>query len=329
MAMRRALNAPPFAALCKLGLLCLVEGAWDEAARHLEEAVAGAERFSYYEGYAWAQRVLAELDLMAARPAAAQARLLALLESPTKSELDHAFLLPMLAWASLQLGEASDADATASRASTRARAERNMLALAEALGVQALVAMEQERWADARHALDEGLALTRRIGYPYAEGRLLATWGRLHTRRGEREPARARLEGALAIFRRLGARRDAERTEHALLSLSGAPRPRSPAPAVTAVQWRQIHPLLPPPRRGRGRPRADDRAALEAILYKWRTGCAWNAIPTEFGDGVTAYRRLRHWQALGLWEPMERILGLTQRDPQSDDHTEPPAAPDG
>jgi hypothetical protein len=189
--------------------------------------------------------------------------------------------------------------------------------------------MRQGRWDEAAQGLEEGITLARAIPYPYAAGRLLHVYGELHLQTGEAGQARARLEAALAIFRRLGARRDAERIERALLSLSCAPGPRSPAPTVTAVQWRQIHALLPPPRRGRGRPRADDRAALEAILYKRRTGCAWNAIPTEFGDGVTAYRRLRHWQALGLWEPIGHILGHAQRDLQSDDHTGCPAAPDG
>jgi hypothetical protein len=67
--------------------------------------------------------------------------------------------------------------------------------------------------------LDEGLALAPTLPYPYGEARLLAVYGRLHAQQGQPEQARQRLEAALAIFRRLGARKDAERTEHQLAAL--------------------------------------------------------------------------------------------------------------
>jgi hypothetical protein len=44
--------------------------------------------------------------------------------------------------------------------------------------------------------------------------------GGLHAQAGQSEPARERLEAALAIFRRLGARKDIERTEQVLTTLS-------------------------------------------------------------------------------------------------------------
>jgi hypothetical protein len=56
--------------------------------------------------------------------------------------------------------------------------------------------------------------------YPYAEARLLQVYGSLRVERGEPEQARERLEAELAIFRRRGARKDIERTEHLLAALS-------------------------------------------------------------------------------------------------------------
>jgi transposase len=76
---------------------------------------------------------------------------------------------------------------------------------------------------------------------------------------------------------------------------------------VTDAQWRQIQPLLPPPA-GSGRPRADDRQTLDAILYKQGTGCGWGAVPAALGDGVTAHRRLRQLQAAGIWDRIRDIL---------------------
>jgi hypothetical protein len=43
--------------------------------------------------------------------------------------------------------------------------------------------------------------------------------GAMHVQKGEPEPARERLEAALAIFRRLGARKDAEWVEQAIADL--------------------------------------------------------------------------------------------------------------
>jgi tetratricopeptide (TPR) repeat protein/transcriptional regulator with XRE-family HTH domain len=208
--------------LCVLGLLCLVEGAWDDAARHLEEAAALAARFSIPGHYVWAQRLLAELELCAGRPAAARARLLPLLDGRQEYEEDAAFMLPSLALASLHLGDTAAAATTASRAVGRARAERILIALPEALRVAALVAAEQERWDEAAAALAEGLALTKGFRYPYAEARLRATSGLLAMRKQAPEQAQECLEAALTIFRRLGARKDGQQTEQALATLQAA-----------------------------------------------------------------------------------------------------------
>jgi hypothetical protein len=55
--------------------------------------------------------------------------------------------------------------------------------------------------------------------YPYAEARLLHIYGLLHRQRGDLEAARQWLGAALAIFRQLGAHKDAELTEQLLTML--------------------------------------------------------------------------------------------------------------
>ncbi len=49
-------------------------------------------------------------------------------------------------------------------------------------------------------------------------------------------------------------------------------------------------------------PRADDRRTLEAILFVLNTGCRWRDLPRAYDSPVTAWRRLRRWQAEGVWE---------------------------
>jgi hypothetical protein len=186
--------------------------------------------------------------------------------------------------------------------------------LVEALRVQALIALRRERWDEAASSLAEGLALARDMPYPHAEARLLQASERLHILRGEPEAARERLEAARATFAQLGARRDTERAAQALAALSQKHVAGEHGP--TDAQWAQIEALLPPRRRGWGRPRADDRRTLEAILYVQRTGCAWAELPATLGDEATAHRRWRAWRAAGLWERIAAIVGA------------PPAAPE-
>ncbi|WP_371877640.1 transposase [Pyxidicoccus parkwayensis] len=64
---------------------------------------------------------------------------------------------------------------------------------------------------------------------------------------------------------------------------------------VPDALWERVAPLLPRRRRHRkgGRPWADDRAALQGILFVLKTGLAWEDLPAEvFGVGeVRSWRR--------------------------------------
>lgn len=76
--------------------------------------------------------------------------------------------------------------------------------------------------------------------------------------------------------------------------------------------WQRVAPLLPPPRPTKklGRPRTDDRAALEAIVFVLRSGIPWEMLPRkQFGlSGMTAWRRLEEWTEAGVWEKLQHHL---------------------
>jgi hypothetical protein len=264
---------------------------------------------------------MAEIDLLEGRAAAATARLAPLLDRSGLQECDVTRLLPVLAWAHLELDQVEQAAATVEQALSRARPEAMRLVLVEALRVQALIALRRERWEVAADSLEEGLELARGMPYPYAEARLLQVYGALHAQTGE-PAARACLEAARAIFARLGARTDTERVERAVVALSQ--KQATGEVGLTDAQWAQIAALLPPRRQGRGRPRADDRRTLEAILYVKRTSCAWAELPAAYGDEATAHRRWQEWQAAGLWE---RITAIVPATPAAEEGPTPAAGP--
>lgn len=84
---------------------------------------------------------------------------------------------------------------------------------------------------------------------------------------------------------------------------------------LTDAQWAIIAPLIPPQKPGPGRKRADNRKALNGILYVLKTGCAWEDVPAEYGSSSTCWRRLNEWAQDGTWENIWRTL-LSQLDAQ-------------
>jgi tetratricopeptide (TPR) repeat protein len=152
-----------------------------------------------------AQAALAERDLVEGRPEAARVRLDAHLDRPGQQEAGVTALLPLLAWAYLDLGNQAQAQAVVSQAIVRAEEEPNRPALVDALRVRAMAAIQQDRWQEAEGALEQALAITRAMPY--------------HTQKGEPEQAHERLEAALAILKRLGERMYAEHVEQMLAAL--------------------------------------------------------------------------------------------------------------
>jgi len=78
--------------------------------------------------------------------------------------------------------------------------------------------------------------------------------------------------------------------------------------------WDMVAPLLPPPKprrwRSPGRKPIDNRKALCGILFVLKTGIPWEDLPQEMGCGcgMTCWRRLRDWQAAGVWDRLHQLL---------------------
>ena len=81
--------------------------------------------------------------------------------------------------------------------------------------------------------------------------------------------------------------------------------------------WAEIEPLLPPRKPhplGCHNPRVDDRRAMDAIFFRLRTGCQWNALSaTGPCSSSSAHRRFQEWRAAGVLRELWR-RGLTEYD---------------
>jgi len=85
--------------------------------------------------------------------------------------------------------------------------------------------------------------------------------------------------------------------------------------------WKAVKKLLPaPPKRiGPGRPRADDRAALNGIWHVLWTGCQWKAVHRDwFGvSSSVIHERFQTWCEMGVFKSVMQEMVLyyqTERD---------------
>jgi transposase len=79
--------------------------------------------------------------------------------------------------------------------------------------------------------------------------------------------------------------------------------------------WDVVKPLLPedqPVGAKGGRPRVLNEVVLPVIWYVLTTGIRWQDVLASMGcSGRTAHRRLREWQALGIWDAVhQKLLAL-------------------
>jgi transposase len=72
--------------------------------------------------------------------------------------------------------------------------------------------------------------------------------------------------------------------------------------------WGELEPLLPAVRTA-GRPWTEHRAAVEGMVWKYRTGAPWRDVPERFGKWNSIYKRFTRWAADGTWD---RLLAQVQ-----------------
>ena len=79
---------------------------------------------------------------------------------------------------------------------------------------------------------------------------------------------------------------------------------------VPDALWNVIERILaeidPPARTGRKR--IDARSALDAIIFRLRSGCQWNRLPEMFPDDSSVHRTFQRWVRPGLFDGIWAVL---------------------
>jgi transposase len=70
---------------------------------------------------------------------------------------------------------------------------------------------------------------------------------------------------------------------------------------VDDALWTQLQPLLviTKPRKKPGRPRTDERAIFNGLIWLARNGGQWKSLPRQFGAKSTVHDRFQEWIAYG------------------------------
>jgi len=74
--------------------------------------------------------------------------------------------------------------------------------------------------------------------------------------------------------------------------------------------WALLAPILKSdkPRKKPGRPRRDDRAIFDGLIWLARTGAQWSQLPREFGPKSTVHERFSEWVMSGALEQAWAVL---------------------
>lgn len=76
---------------------------------------------------------------------------------------------------------------------------------------------------------------------------------------------------------------------------------------LTDAQWVFLQPMLPQPKK-MGRPPADRRSIINAILYVVKGGIPWRLLPKNFPPWQTVYHIFRSWTLNHTWASLNDVL---------------------
>jgi transposase len=78
-------------------------------------------------------------------------------------------------------------------------------------------------------------------------------------------------------------------------------------------QWDRIKDLLPGREGHVGGTAKDNRLFIEAVLYRFRTGCPRRDLPERFGHWKLVHQRFSRWAKSGVFERIFKLLAVERQ----------------
>lgn len=97
---------------------------------------------------------------------------------------------------------------------------------------------------------------------------------------------------------------------------------------ISDERWEAIKALLQKldPPRVTGRRRIDQRAALNAMIYRARTNCRWNKMPKHLPDDSSVHRTMQRWVKLGVFAEIWQVVVAPLAECEAVDSVAEPAS---
>jgi tetratricopeptide (TPR) repeat protein len=200
-----------------LGLLYFRLGNWDRAGKVLQEVLSGQEDAHNTVGVKACCFALGSLNLEQGNYAKAEELLLKSLEICRKggNVLFELWVLPVLAELYLKMGQPEKTAEYVDRGFELLKPDKNWYGLPAPMYLaKGMLATARKDWGTAAESFDKAIQINRQYQLPWDEAKDLYERGLMYLARGRkayREKAHEDLDEALAIFQKVGAKKDLEK----------------------------------------------------------------------------------------------------------------------
>ena len=207
----------PFEDVAGIGFHYLRQGEWDKARHYLEGAIVVHKGRNNLAAVGACSFALGRLDLEEGNYPKAEECLLKSLEICRNggNVLFELWVLPVLAELYLKMGQLHKAAECVDRGSALMKPDQNWYGLPAAVNLaKGVLATAQKEWATATESFGKAVKINRQYQLPWDEAKTLYERGLMYLARGgngDRDKAHEDLDSALAIFQKVGAKKDAEK----------------------------------------------------------------------------------------------------------------------
>ncbi len=222
---RKTLGGCHFEDTAGVGLYYLRQGDWDKARAYLEHAIVAHQARNTIVAVGGCSFALGSLSLEEGNYAEAEERLLRSLDICRNggNVLFELWVLPVLAELYLKMEQPTKAAGYVENGFNLLQTDRNWYGLSAPMYLaKGMLASAQKKWDEADKSFSEAVIINQQYELPWDAAKTLHEWGLMYAHKRDKESAYEKLDEALALFQKIGAKKDVEKTLAAKESLGAS-----------------------------------------------------------------------------------------------------------